>query len=78
MAATSNKTSVKQRGGKVRATKKVVPAPTPEPTAKYYLPIRISEDLLDRIDAIRPEMTPREPFVRHVLDIGLKRLERRG
>jgi hypothetical protein len=71
MAVTSTKSSVK-RGGKL---KKV---PVRKPVAKSYLPIRIDSELLERIDAIRPDMVAREPFVRHVLDIGLKRLERRG
>jgi hypothetical protein len=76
MSATKHDPKVRQRGGKVRPVRKTVPAPPPTP--RPDLPIRITGDLLDRIDALRPDMVAREPFVRHVLDIGLKRLERRG
>jgi hypothetical protein len=40
--------------------------------------VRISAELIDRIDAIRPDLIPREPFIRHVLDIGLQQLEEEG
>ena len=59
-----------QRGGKL----KVVPAPK----LRGPLPIRISPDLLDRVDAIRPDQIPREPFIRYILDLGLKQLEDEG
>lgn len=42
------------------------------------IPIRITPDLIDRIDEIRPDMIPREPFVRHLLDIALTQLEEEG
>jgi hypothetical protein len=31
--------------------------------------------LLDRIDNVRPEMIPREPFIRHLVELGLKEYE---
>lgn len=46
--------------------------------AKQYLPIRIMPEQIERIDALRPDLIPREPFVRHVLDIGLQVLEEEG
>jgi hypothetical protein len=46
-----------------------------KPKNKSMLPVRISVDLLDRIDAIKPEHLPREPFIRYVLDIGIKTFE---
>jgi hypothetical protein len=46
--------------------------------SKTYLPVRILPEQIERIDAIRPDMIPREPFVRHVLDIGLSQLEEEG
>jgi hypothetical protein len=55
-------------------TKKKVAQPAP----KQYTPIRLTADLVERVDAIRPDMIPREPFVRHVLDIGLQQLEEEG
>ena len=39
------------------------------------LPVRVTPDLLVRVDAVRPDLTPREPFVRHLIDIALKQLE---
>lgn len=45
--------------------------PPPTPTRL----VRISGDLIDRVDAVRPEMIPREPFIRHLLDEKLKEYE---
>src|ERR1700754_449868 len=39
------------------------------------LPVRVTPDLLMRVDAVRPDHIPREPFVRHLIDLALKRLE---
>ena len=60
-----------QRGGKLKPKKQ------PE-VARLPIPIRISPELIDRIDAIRPDLIPREPFVRHILDLGLQQLEEEG
>jgi hypothetical protein len=54
----------KRRGGKV--------APPPRP--QYYM-IRITPELIDRVDALRPEYIKREPYIRHILDIGLGEME---
>lgn len=40
------------------------PPPPPEPTKEKMLPIRLNEMLIERLDAIRPELIPREPFIR--------------
>lgn len=45
------------------------------PPPRKDLPVRITGDLLDRIDAVRPDMIPREPYIRHLLDEQLKLLE---
>jgi hypothetical protein len=37
--------------------------------------VRITGELLDRIDDIRPDLIPREPFVRHLIELGLEALE---
>lgn len=60
----------KKRGGKVRKRK--------TPPRPAFLPVRITTEQIDRIDAIRPDMIPREPFIRHVLDIGIEQLEEEG
>jgi hypothetical protein len=62
-----------QRGGKLKPKKQ----PEPEVT-RLPIPIRITPELIDRIDAIRPDLIPREPFVRHILDLGLQQLEEEG
>lgn len=51
------------------------PTPPPRPA---FLPVRITAAQVDRIDAIRPDMIPREPFIRHVLDIGIEHMEEEG
>jgi hypothetical protein len=53
------------------------PSEQPE-VSRLPIPIRITPDLIDRIDAIRPDLIPREPFVRHILDLGLQQLEEEG
>jgi len=65
--------SKSRRGGKVKKAKQ--PAPPPRPA---FLPVRITAEQIDRIDSIRPDMIPREPFIRHVLDIGIETLENEG
>jgi hypothetical protein len=42
------------------------------------VPIRVTPDLIDRIDEIRPDMIPREPFVRHLLEMALAIVEEEG
>lgn len=77
MATTKKmKATTTRRGGKVKATKKLVSVSPPRYTEP--LPVRITPDLLDRVDALRPDMVAREPFVRHILDIGLTLLEEEG
>lgn len=39
----------------------------PSANARKPLPVRISGDLLDRIDALRDPLVPRERYVRHLL-----------
>lgn len=58
-----------ERGGKLRKPKKVT---------RVALPVRITPELLDRIDAVRPDLIPREPFVRHLIDLALQELEEEG
>jgi hypothetical protein len=70
MAASKN-TMRSQRGGKLK--KAILPEPERLP-----IPVRITPELIDRIDEIRPDMIPREPFVRHLLDIALTMLEEEG
>jgi hypothetical protein len=43
-----------------------------------YLPIRLTPDLLEKVDNVRPDMIPREPFVRHLIELGIQRLEEEG
>lgn len=64
MAATQPKKS--GRGGKL---KKQPPPP------RQALPVRITGPLLDRVDDVRPELVPREPFIRHLIEIGLEEYE---
>jgi hypothetical protein len=45
---------------------------------RQALPIRVTGDLLDRIDEVRPDLTPREPFVRYLIELGLEQLEYEG
>lgn len=68
--ATASKSQ--SRGGKVKKRKH---QPPPRPA---FLPVRITAEQIDKIDAIRPDMIPREPFIRHVLDIGIETLENEG
>jgi hypothetical protein len=42
------------------------------------VPIRLTAELQARVDAVRPDMIPREPFVRHLIEVGLERLEEEG
>jgi hypothetical protein len=69
MAVSNPKT--KKRGGTVKKP----PLQVVEP---QYLPIRITADLVERIDDIRPDMIPREPFVRHLLDLIVTQIEEEG
>jgi len=71
MAAPNRRTN-QQRGGKLKK------AIEPEPITRLPVPIRVTPDLIDRIDDIKPDMIPREPFVRHLLDIALTMLEEEG
>jgi len=61
-----------QRGGKLSKTKKQ------EPAMRVPLPVRITPDLLDRIDEVRPDLIPREPYVRHLIELGLDLVESEG
>jgi hypothetical protein len=60
-----------QRGGKLKGGSAVV-------VTRKGVPIRITPELIDRIDEIKPDMIPREPFVRHLLDMALTMLEEEG
>jgi len=63
-----------ERGGKLKRRK---PAPEPAPP-RALLPVRITPELIDRVDAVRPDLIPREPFIRHLLDLALTQLEEEG
>lgn len=45
------------------------------PKHDKMLPVRISPELLNRVDAVRPEELPREAYIRYLLDIGLQQVE---
>jgi len=60
------------RGGSVKKKRRRRP-PTKPPTPT--IPIRISGDLIDRIDAVRPELIPREPYTRHLVEKALDAVE---
>ena len=51
--------------------------PPPKPPTKD-LPIRITGSMIDRIDALKDPMVPREPWVRKLLDEALTKLEQDG
>lgn len=68
--ATKSNTKVKsRRGGNLKA----VPS-KPRPP----VPIRIPPDMVDRIDAVRDELIPREPYVRWLVELGLTQVEDEG
>jgi hypothetical protein len=67
MAAQKVKRS--QRGGRLTRS---------DPLTRVPVPIRVTPDLIDRIDEIRPDMIPREPFVRHLLEMALAIVEEEG
>jgi hypothetical protein len=39
------------------------------------VPVRLNAELVDRVDAIRPAMLPREPYIRQLLSDYLDILE---
>jgi hypothetical protein len=51
--------------------RRTAPPPPETPT----VPIRITGPLIDRVDAVRPALIPREPFVRQLLSERLDQLE---
>jgi hypothetical protein len=46
--------------------------------SKKPVPVRIPPEMVARIDALRPELVPREAFVRVLLDKALKAEERKA
>lgn len=44
---------------------------TDEPRTKP-LPVRIPAEMVDRIDAVKPDLVPREAFIRFLLDKALE------
>lgn len=46
----------------------------PTPT----IPIRITGDLIDRVDAHRPALIPREPYIRQLLSERLDQMDQGG
>ena len=44
----------------------------PKPKAKPFLPVRVPAEMVDRIDAVRPEYSSREAFVRYLLNMALE------
>lgn len=65
-----------RRGGKVSKNKKRRKAPPAPP--KPPLPVRIMPDMVERIDAVRDPMIPREPYVRWLVELGLTQVEAEG
>lgn len=67
------------RGGKVngrRRRREPEPPPTPsKPEPEPMTPVRISVSLIERVDAIKPALVPREPFIRQLLSDYLDTLE---
>ena len=49
-----------------------------KPLPSKGVPIRLTAELQARVDEVRPDMIPREPFVRHLIELGLERLEEQG
>lgn len=43
------------------------PEPPAKPPAEAMLPIRINQSLIDRVDQYRPDLIPREPYIRQLL-----------
>jgi metal-responsive CopG/Arc/MetJ family transcriptional regulator len=46
-----------------------------KPPAKKMIPVRIADDLVERVDALRPEYIPREPFIRQILSEKIEEME---
>jgi hypothetical protein len=42
------------------------------------LPIRFHAEQIDRVDALRPDLIPREPYIRQLLSERLDQLEQEG
>lgn len=65
-------------GAKTRPRRRKLAAvpepPAPKPKTKYYM-TRITMDLMERVEDLRPEHIPREPFIRHILSVGLDQME---
>lgn len=74
----TTKANKSQRGGKVREvpvgmkTRSLMKKPRPP------VPIRIMPDMVDRIDAVRDPLIPREPYVRWLVELGLEQVEAEG
>lgn len=63
-----------KRGGKLAVAPRRRPAPKPK-LHEVTLPVRITPDLLNRVDAIKPAFIGREPYIRQLLDIGIRTIE---
>jgi hypothetical protein len=62
-------------GAKPRRRRRPVEAvPPPKPSPPYHM-IRITPDLIERVDAQLPAYIKREPFIRHLLDLQLTEME---
>ena len=56
----------------MKKRKRVPPKPRPP------VPIRVPPDLVDRIDATRDPLIPREPYVRWLIEVALEKIEAEG
>ena len=63
---------ISERGGTMKKRKRVPPKPRPP------VPIRVPPDLVDRIDATRDPLIPREPYVRWLIEVALEKIEAEG
>lgn len=62
-----------KRGGNVKKrTRKPPPPPRPP------VPIRVPTELVERIDATRDPLIPREPYVRWLIEVALDKIEEEG
>lgn len=60
------------RGGNVKKGKNRQQRRRPPTPVKL---VRISGELIDRIDAIKPDMVPREPYIRMLLEHRVTEIE---
>jgi hypothetical protein len=74
MAATARTPKTSKTAQPAKKRRRVPPTPPPKPQPKYYM-IRITPDLIARVEDLRPQHIPREPFIRHLLSLQLDEME---